>query len=66
MEWQRENSTIKIFSTPLFGAQAGVGAGDRDLAGVPRSGGGSIPSSVLVGALFLQLKINRSEWDKKG
>ena len=49
---KRENSTIKIFSIPLFGALAGVGAGDRDLARVLGSGGGSIPESLFVRVLF--------------
>ena len=40
---ERENSTIKILSIPLFGAPASVGAGDCDLARVLGSGGGSIP-----------------------
>ena len=62
------DSSLTLYKIPevaegaVFGALAGVGAGDGDLAGVPGNGGGSITGSLFGGgALFT----TASEWERK-
>ena len=45
----------------VFGALAGVGAGDDDLAKVPRNGGGSITGSLVGGGAPFT---TASEWER--